>query len=46
MVNIESSAENSPEAVVEAQKVSDVPEQPISGSSDEVSKKPGELPTL
>ncbi|CAB3231510.1 unnamed protein product [Arctia plantaginis] len=40
VVNVESSAENSPEAVVEAQKVGDVPEQPTSGSSDEVNKKP------
>ncbi|XP_075991877.1 uncharacterized protein LOC142987180 isoform X1 [Anticarsia gemmatalis] len=39
VVNVESSAENSPEAVVETQKTSDS-DQPLPGPSDENSKKP------
>lgn len=39
---MESSAENSPEAVVESQKVGDTPDQPIPGPSDDSAKKPGQ----
>lgn len=44
MVNVESSAENSPEAVVEPAKSSDNSDQPLPGPSDESKKiRSGEL---
>ncbi|KAJ8729721.1 hypothetical protein PYW08_001302 [Mythimna loreyi] len=40
VVNVESSAENSPEAVMDTQKAADSSDQPLPGPSDEGKKKP------
>ncbi|KAJ8726048.1 hypothetical protein PYW07_000746 [Mythimna separata] len=40
VVNVESSAENSPEAVMDTQKTTDSSDQPLPGPSDEGKKKP------